>query len=87
MPSTSSARRTGSRSLDAHLRALHDHPTTWRLVLLAPEGAPESLRKSIANGRRSVLAQLTRAVRPALRSGDSVDAELTASLADAGVIG
>jgi AcrR family transcriptional regulator len=70
-------------SLDAYLRAVHDHPTTWRLVLMAPEGAPESLRTSIADGRRSVLAKLTRAVRPAIRSADASDAELTASLLSA----
>jgi len=70
-------------SLDAYLRAVHAHPNTWRLVLMSPEGAPASLRTSIADGRRSVLAQLTRAVRPALRSGDAGDAELTARLLSA----
>lgn len=70
-------------SLDAYLRAVNDHPNTWRLVLMSPEGSPESLRTSIADGRRSVLAQLTRAVRPALRSGDSGDAELTARILSA----
>ena len=50
---------------------------------MAPEGAPESLRTSIAEGRRSVLAKLTRAVRPAIRSADAGDAELTASLLSA----
>jgi len=70
-------------SLDAYLRAVHDHPNTWRLVLMSPEGAPASLRRSIAEGRRSVLARLTRAVRPALQSGGSGDAELTARLLSA----
>jgi AcrR family transcriptional regulator len=70
-------------SLDAYLHAVHDHPATWRLVLMSPEGAPESLRTGIAAGRRSVLAQLTHAVRPALRSEDSGDAELTARLLSA----
>lgn len=70
-------------SLKAYLRAVHDHPTTWQLVLMPPEGAPESLRQSITKGRRSVLAQLTRAVRPALRSGDVNDAELTARVLSA----
>ena len=70
-------------SLGAYLRAVNDHPNTWRLVLMSPEGAPESLRRSVADGRRSVLAQLTRAVGPALRSGDSGDAELTARLLSA----
>lgn len=70
-------------SLDAYLRAVHDHPTTWRLVLMPPEGAPESLRQSIAAGRGAVLAQLTRAVRPALRGADANDAELTARVLSA----
>jgi len=70
-------------SLDAYLRAVHDHPKTWRLVLMSPDGAPETLRTSIADGRRSVLAQLTRAVGPALDSADSGDAELTARLLSA----
>lgn len=70
-------------SLEAYLRAVTDHPATWHLVLMAPEGAPDSLRQSIAKGRQSVLAQLTRAVRPALRSGDLNDAELTARVLSA----
>ncbi len=65
-------------SLAAYLRAVHNNPTTWKLVLMPPEGAPESLRKSIAKGRQSVLAHMTRAVRPALQDGDLNDAELTA---------
>jgi AcrR family transcriptional regulator len=64
-------------SLQAYLHAVRDHPTTWRLVLLPPVGAPERLRKAIVHGRRSVLAQLTKAVRPGLRGGDDNDAELT----------
>jgi len=65
-------------SLAAYLRAVHNNPTTWKLVLMPPEGAPESLRKSIAKGRQSVLAHMTQAVRPALQDGDLNDAELTA---------
>src|ERR1700722_6961023 len=38
-------------SLRAFLSAVRDHPRTWRLVLLPPEGAPASLRTSIARGR------------------------------------
>ena len=66
-------------SLHAYLRAVADHPVTWRLVLMPPEGAPEILRKTIAGGRATVLAQLTDAVRPGLGAeGDGHDAELTA---------
>jgi len=70
-------------SLDAYLRAVSNHPTTWHLVLMPPEGAPQSLRQSIASGRQSVLRQMTRAVRPALRGGDLNDAELTARVLSA----
>ncbi len=71
-------------SLRAYLGAVRDHPTTWRLVLMPPEGAPEVLRKSIARGRGSVLARLAQAVRPALRpEGEPLEAELTASVLSA----
>ena len=70
-------------SLDAYLRAVRDHPRTWRLVLMPPEGAPQVLRERIEHGRRSVLAKLTQAVRPALRGESANDAELTASILSA----
>jgi len=50
---------------------------------MPPEGAPEKLRHAIGQGRRAVLASLARAVRPALRSGDDNDAELTARVLSA----
>lgn len=66
-------------SLGAYLQAVSEHPATWRLVLMPPEGAPQLLRKSIARGRAAALARLAEAVRPALGRGDeSPDAELTA---------
>lgn len=70
-------------SLGVYLGAVRDHPTTWKLILMSPEGAPESLRESIARGRRSVLATLTNAVRPALDRAHVDDAELTAKLLSA----
>jgi AcrR family transcriptional regulator len=71
-------------SLGAYLHAVRDHPTTWRLVLIPPEGAPELLRKSIAQGRAAVLERLAQAVRPALiRDPESPDAELTARVLSA----
>ena len=70
-------------SLEAYLQAVRDHPVTWRLVLIPPDGAPEKLRDAIARGRHLVLAQLAQAVRPALRGGDSNDAELTAHILSA----
>lgn len=66
-------------SLDTYLGAVEQHPTTWRLVLMPPEGAPELLRKSIARGRRAVLAKLALALRPISPPGnDTPDPELTA---------
>jgi hypothetical protein len=71
-------------SLRAYLQAVRDHPTTWRLVLMPPEGAPELLRTSIARGRAAVLDRLTQAVRPAhARDRRSPDAELTAQVLSA----
>jgi AcrR family transcriptional regulator len=71
-------------SLRAFLRAVRDHPRTWRLVLLPPEGAPPSLCPSIARGRERVLAKLAKAVRPVLAPGrESRHAELTASVLSA----
>ncbi len=51
-------------SLRAYLHAVANNPSTWRLVLMPPEGAPQILHKSIARGRGIVLASLTEAVRP-----------------------
>lgn len=76
--SADNARELLLESLASYLRVVRDHPTTWRLVLMPPEGAPESLRRSIAQGRAAVLARLTRAVQPALSGGEGNDAELTA---------
>jgi AcrR family transcriptional regulator len=71
-------------SLRRYLLVVQQNPTTWRLVLTPPEGAPPSLRKSIEHGRRLVLAQLAAAVRPALDAeADPVDAELTARVLSA----
>jgi AcrR family transcriptional regulator len=71
-------------SLRRYLEVVQQHPTTWRLVLTPPEGAPSSLRESIERGRRLVLAQLAAAVRPALDAeADPVDAELTARVLSA----
>jgi AcrR family transcriptional regulator len=71
-------------SLRAYLRAVQQNPRTWRLVLLSPEGAPEILRESIARGRHEVLDELTRAVRPGMRRGDTdPDPVLTAHVLSA----
>jgi AcrR family transcriptional regulator len=71
-------------SLRAYLNAVERRPTTWRLILMPPEGAPLALHASIARGRATVLTSLTEAVRPVLElDGGSPDAELTARLMSA----
>jgi AcrR family transcriptional regulator len=66
-------------SLSAYLHAVEEHPSTWRLVLMPPESAPELLRKSIVRGRASVLDGLREAVRPGLRRGEKAeDPDMTA---------
>jgi AcrR family transcriptional regulator len=71
-------------SLHAFLTAARDHPVTWGLVLMPPEGAPEILRQSIARGRALVLARLTSAVQPVLeKEPQAPDAELTARVLSA----
>lgn len=70
-------------SLRAFLHAVRNHPSTWRLVLMPAEGAPELLRQGLARGRTVVLAQLAKAVRPIMRASESPDAELTARVLSA----
>jgi AcrR family transcriptional regulator len=67
--------------LRGYLEAARSDPATWRLVLMPPEGAPETLRDGIALGRSAVVAQLAETVRGGLGSGErSPDPELTASM-------
>jgi AcrR family transcriptional regulator len=71
-------------SLRNYLTAVEHNPRTWRLVLLPPEGAPELLRTSIQQGRRTVLASMIGAVDPGLATGSGgPDPELTARMLSA----
>lgn len=71
-------------ALDAYLQAVRSSPTTWRLVLMPPEGAPAALHAKIAEGRASVLERLARAVQPITdRDAELPDAELTARVLSA----
>jgi AcrR family transcriptional regulator len=71
-------------ALDAYLHAVRSSPTTWRLVLMPPEGAPAALHVKIANGRAAVLERLSRAVKPITdRDAQQPDAELTARILSA----
>ena len=71
-------------SLGKYLHAVEHHPSTWQLVLMPPEGAPELLRDSVARDRARILNKLTRAVGPGLTlaEGDP-DPELTARILSA----
>ena len=71
-------------SLRRYLDAVEQHPNTWRLVLMPPEGAPELLRHSILTGRTAVLNQLASAVQPGLTpASETPDPELTARVLSA----
>jgi AcrR family transcriptional regulator len=68
-------------ALRGYLEAARSDPVTWRLVLMPPEGAPETLRARIALGRSAVVGQLAETVRGGLGTGErSPDPELTASM-------
>jgi AcrR family transcriptional regulator len=72
------------RALRAYLEAARDDPLTWRLVLMPPEGAPESLRRQITAGREAFVARLADAIRGGLGPGrEPPDPELTARMLSA----
>ena len=71
-------------ALRGYLAAAQSDPTTWRLVLMPPEGAPDILRERIASGRAAVIEQLAEAVQPGLVPGrESPDPGLTARMLSA----
>ena len=71
-------------ALAAYLQAVRSQPTTWRLILMPPESAPQALRDEIAAGRKLALARLSAAVQPLVdRRPDMPDAELTARILSA----
>jgi AcrR family transcriptional regulator len=68
-------------SLRGYLEAVSADPDTWRLVLMPPEGAPDSLHERISAGRSAIVAQLAQNVRPGFGPGrESPDPELTARM-------
>src|SRR3954470_23418926 len=71
-------------ALRGYLEAVRADPTTWRLVLMPPEGAPTVLHDQIASGRTAVVAHLAQAVGPGLGpGGESPDPELFARMLSA----
>jgi AcrR family transcriptional regulator len=70
--------------LRGYLEAVQGDPTTWRLVLMPPEGAPAILRERIESGRAAVVSQLAQALRPGMApERESPDPELTARMLSA----
>jgi AcrR family transcriptional regulator len=70
--------------LRGYLEAVQADPTTWRLVLMPPEGAPAILRERIESGRAAVVSQLAVALRPGMApERESPDPELTARMLSA----
>ena len=72
------------RTFAGYLEAVRSAPTTWRLVLMPPEGAPPSMRERITQGREAIVAALAVIVRPGLAPGrESPDPPLTARMLSA----
>ena len=46
------------RGLMAVLQVVHQHPETWRLILLPPEGAPPAIRASVDQHRAGLKTSL-----------------------------
>lgn len=68
-------------ALRGYLDAVREAPSTWRLVLMPPEGAPDMLRERVARGRAAVVAHLASLVAPGFGPGAEVpDPELMAHL-------
>jgi len=63
-------RATLTGALRGYLEAVHSDPSTWRLVLMPPEGAPAVLHDHIARGRSAVVDHLAGAVGPGRESPD-----------------
>jgi AcrR family transcriptional regulator len=78
------AREALLAALAGYLEAVRADPVTWRLVLMPPEGAPQTLRTRISQGRDAIVAVLAEVVRPGLAPGrGSPDPALTARLISA----
>ena len=71
-------------AMRVYLHVAHADPARWRLVLMAPEGAPASLRERIAAGRQEIVGQLAAGLPELLGTSDgSPDPELSAHMLSA----
>jgi AcrR family transcriptional regulator len=67
-----------------YLEAVRRHPDTWRLILMPPEGAPDTLRERVSAARETVFARLEASLREGFTDGrGSPDPEITAHTASA----
>jgi AcrR family transcriptional regulator len=67
-----------------YLEAVRAHPHTWRLILMPPEGAPDTLRARVTAAREEVFARLEASLREGFAEGrGSPDPEITAHMASA----
>src|SRR4051794_8558098 len=66
-------------ALTAYLEAVRTDPDTWKLVLVAQEGAPRLLHERIAAGRAAIVRRLAQS----LDSNPLPDPELTAHMLSA----
>lgn len=64
--------------LTALLSSVRQHPATWRLILLPPEGAPPLLREDVDRSREQLREQLEPIVKWGLKTlgAADIDAEL-----------
>lgn len=65
--------------LDVFLDGVAREPDTWRLVLLPMDGAPDSVREAIRNGRERWRLEMAKVVEEQM-PGEDVDADLIAHL-------
>ena len=73
-------------AFEAYLDAAEAEPDRWRLVLMPPDGAPAALREAVTQGRETVIAALTSALAPSLRTPDpELSVRLLSTLSDESV--
>lgn len=70
-------RQVLTEALTVLLEGVREHPETWRLILLPPEGTPPSVRESVDSQRELLVRQLESVVAWGLkRVGAGLDPEV-----------
>src|SRR4051812_356222 len=70
------------QALTAYLEAVRTDPATWKLVLVAQEGAPRLLHERIAAGRAAVVARLAEALDTSALPDPDLTAHMLSAYAD-----